>query len=1055
MKSKFLLSLIACLALTLGPVFAQTSGRVTVKGTVVDEASEPVAGAAVVVKGNPALGGVITDARGEFILNVPKGVTLTVSCIGFQEESRKIDQATVWMVTLREDSTLLEDAVVVGYGVQKKESVVGAISQVKADVLEKSSFTSITNALAGKVSNLLSYSANASGAPGENMESLMIRGLSSWNGNEPLVMVDGIERTMNEIAPTEIESISILKDASATAVYGAKGANGVILVTTKTGMKGKPQFHYGAEYGLSSPLMLPVHIDAVSTAKMANVAFANQGSFGSKYTDKEIEAFANGSNPLRYPDTNFYELMMKRFAPSFDTNMSLSGGTDRFKYYLGATYVHEGSILKDIHELGETHYAADRITWRLNLDFNLTKTTVISLKSGGNLTDNQGPITWDGQNSPVSSSSIFGSMYSASTIAYPAYYPAYALEWYPDPEYPNEHGDRIGDRQGYNTINPYSYMVDAAYVRREINRVNTDLIIDQKLDFITKGLSLSGKVGYSSQYEVLKEKVYVDNPMWDINWEAVDMGLENVWIRSTPSNYVWNLKPYGVTSSNTPSNVAWIFYLEGALNYKRQFAKKHNVSALLLYNQRQYNASAAFPKRNQSFVSRLTYDYKSKYLFEFNMGITGSEQFAPKYRYGVFPSVAVGYLVSKEDWWKNAMPWWNTFKIRYSHGVVGSDNSTANWLYYTYWSKVSVRNNGGTFITEGAAANESARWETATKRDLGIEMAWLGGDLSLNLDFFNENRDGILVQPVITMFVATSFKDVNNGAVKKHGMEVELSYRHLFPNRLTFDSSFMLGLSENRITLYEDLPYAPEYQKTQGTPYGSMRKGESLVDDKYFTSVDEIHGYPTYTTSWSSNVVPGAYKFLDYNRDGIINSDDLHTIHGSVYAPGVYSINLGLGYKGFSFSILGTGTIGKYIPINGDAMVPFARGERVVHYYSTDYWTPTNQDATAPVIMFSDLMYSWGGGTIATITNSGYDLGLPDYTWRKSDYFMIKESRLAYKFDMSKINRSFFKAVSVSLTGANLALFSNIIDRNATGTMGSYAVYPQMRTFKLGVSLDF
>ena len=1050
MFKKLCLTLALAIA-TFGSLFAQGS-KVTITGTVVDEASVPVIGAVVTVKGNTALGGAVTGNDGEFTFSVPKGVTLEVSCIGYQTESKVIDGPGTWFVTLKDDSIKLDEVVVVGYGVQNKESIVGAISQINAATLEKSTTTSINNALAGKVSGLLSYSSSASGAPGENVESLMIRGLSSWNGNAPLVMVDGIEREMKELSPSEIASISVLKDASATAVYGAKGANGVILVTTKTGQKGAPKFHINAEYSMSNPVMLPEHVDALTTATMTNYAYKNQGSFGSQYSPEALQAFVDGSNPLRYPDTDFYALMLKKFAPGVNADMSLSGGTDRVKYYMGASYVHEGSIMKDLHELGETNYSSDRITYRLNLDINLTKSTKLSIKAGGNMTDTQGPITSSDNSSPTSSSVIFGYMYRASTIAYPAYYPEWALLAYPDPDYPLEHGIRLGNRQGNAVANPYSLMVDAAYIVNEVNRLNTDVILNQKLDFITKGLSASVKTGLSSKYGVTKEKVFVDNPLWDINWTSVDMGLENPWIRSTTSDYVWNLKPYEVTSSNSASGVNVIFYLEGALNYKRKFGKDHNVTALALYNQRQYNSAAAFPKRNQSFVARATYDYKGKYLFEANAGITGSEQFAPANRYGFFPSVAIGYYISKENWWKNAMPWWSTMKIRFSDGIVGSDNTTANWLYYTYWSKISA---GGTYITEGAAANENARWETATKRDLGIEMGWLKNSLTLNVDFYNEDRNDILIQPVVTMFVATSYKDINAGSMKKHGVEIELGYRKSYANGFAFETGAMFGISENRILNYEDLPYAPQYQKYAGTQYGAMRTGETTVDDRFFNSVDEIHGYPTYSTTWDGNVVPGSFKYLDYDRNGAITSNDLHCVKGSVYAPGVYSLNFSCGYKGLSFNILGTGTIGKWLPINGEATVPFGRSELVTHVYTTDYWTPYHKDATAPAPMFSELMYSWGGGSVVGSTSNGYDIGLIDYTWRRSDYFMIKEARVSYTFDFQKLRNTAVKGLTVNLSGNNLLLLSNIKDMNPTATKATNAAYPQMRTLKLGVSFDF
>ena len=434
-------------------VFAQTDQMVTVSGTVVDEESIPMPGVVIVVKNNPSGGHAITDDKGSFSINVVKGSTLVASYMGFLPEEKKITAAGDWFLTLREDNTELDEVVVVGYGVQKKESVVGSISQVSASQLANAGTTSVNNALSGKVPGLLSYSSSASGAPGENTESLMIRGLSSWNGNEPLIMVDGVERMMAELSPSEIESISVLKDASATAVYGAKGANGVILVTTKTGQKGAPKLHVNAEYSMASPVMLPEHVDAYTTALMANVAYRNQGSFNSLNSESALKAYKTGSDPLRYPDVDFYDLLLKPFSPGFNADLSLSGGSNKIRYYLGLGYVHEGSIVKDIHELGETNWSSDRINWRFNLDFDLTKTTQLSIKAGGNIKSVQDP--------DASSTALFGNMYKASTISYPAFYPEWALDQFPDPEYPNEYGVRISDNQGHAISNPYSRFMNA------------------------------------------------------------------------------------------------------------------------------------------------------------------------------------------------------------------------------------------------------------------------------------------------------------------------------------------------------------------------------------------------------------------------------------------------------------------------------------------------------------------------------------------------------------------------------------------------------------------
>ena len=934
------------------------SKTVKIKGSVIDEDSKPVPGVAVLVKGHPEFGGTMTDEKGGFVFNVPSDATVQFSCIGYKPVEMSVARNLDWLITMVEESVALEGTVVVGYGVQRKESVVGAITQVKAEDLEKTGTTDITSALAGKVSGLLVYSQN--GAPGQSDATLILRGLSSWNGNNPLVMVDGIERSMNMLSPTDIASISVLKDASATAVYGAKGANGVILVTTKTGSKGAPKFSVNVEQGLNSPMWTPDHVEAGTVTRMANIAYKNTQSFGSQFSDEIIKKYENQSDPMRYPDVRWYDLLQKRFATSTNADFSVSGGSDRVRYYLGVSYVHEGSIIKEIYP--GTNFASDRINYRMNLDWDVTKSTLLSFKVGGvtNMVKNLASHT--------GSSWLFSTIYQSPTITFPAYYPADVLKQYPDSNYPDADSDRVGANQGSKYENPYSALSDPDYVKNVNYRLFTDLILTQKLDFITVGLSATAKFGMTSAYARVSQKASTNFAKWNINWEAYDAGSTDIWeIQDSQSNYVWNDKPFSITQDNSPSGVSFITYLEGSLNYSRKFSRKHNVSALALYNQRQYNSGASFPKRTQSFVGRVTYDYKGKYLFEGNIGVTGSEQFSPDYRYGVFPSAAVGYIVSKEKFWKRAMPWWSTMKIRYSNGWVGSDASGSNWLYYSSWKQTSG------YYQEEAAANITARWETAHKQDLGFEMGFLKDKLTVNVDLYDEKRNDMLMPPVVTAFVGVAYKDVNAGALKKHGFEVEVNWKNTTSGGFTYNFGGMIGLSENRITKYGDAPYAPEYQKYAGTPLQSARTGDQLIDDRFFGSIDEIHGYPNYATEWT-NVVPGVYKFLDYVPDGKISQQDLHVLEGSTYAPGVYSFNVGGAYKGLTFKVLCTGTIGKYINYKRVNIVPFYAGAYVIHDSHLNYWTPTNRDSDIPALSFSDEMYAWGGGTS---TYPGYNLAIP------------------------------------------------------------------------------
>lgn len=1013
------------------------SKTVKIKGSVIDEDSKPVPGVAVLVKGHPEFGGTMTDEKGGFVFNVPSDATVQFSCIGYKPVEMSVARNLDWLITMVEESVALEGTVVVGYGVQRKESVVGAITQVKAEDLEKTGTTDITSALAGKVSGLLVYSQN--GAPGQSDATLILRGLSSWNGNNPLVMVDGIERSMNMLSPTDIASISVLKDASATAVYGAKGANGVILVTTKTGSKGAPKFSVNVEQGLNSPMWTPDHVEAGTVTRMANIAYKNTQSFGSQFSDEIIKKYENQSDPMRYPDVRWYGLLQKRFATSTNADFSVSGGSDRVRYYLGVSYVHEGSIIKEIYP--GTNFASDRINYRMNLDWDVTKSTLLSFKVGGvtNMVKNLA--------SHSGSSWLFSTIYQSPTITFPAYYPADVLKQYPDPNYPDADSDRVGANQGSKYENPYSALSDPDYVKNVNYRLFTDLILTQKLDFITVGLSATAKFGMTSAYARVSQKASTNFAKWNINWEAYDAGSTDIWeIQDSQSNYVWNDKPFSITQDNSPSGVSFITYLEGSLNYSRKFSRKHNVSALALYNQRQYNSGASFPKRTQSFVGRVTYDYKGKYLFEGNIGVTGSEQFSPDYRYGVFPSAAVGYIVSKEKFWKRAMPWWSTMKIRYSNGWVGSDASGSDWLYYSSWKQTSG------YYQEEAAANITARWETAHKQDLGFEMGFLKDKLTVNVDLYDEKRNDMLMPPVVTAFVGVAYKDVNAGALKKHGFEVEVNWKNTTSGGFTYSFGGMIGLSENRITKYGDAPYAPEYQKYAGTPLQSARTGDQLIDDRFFGSIDEIHGYPNYATEWT-NVVPGVYKFLDYVPDGKISQQDLHVLEGSTYAPGVYSFNVGGAYKGLTFKVLCTGTIGKYINYKRVNIVPFYAGAYVIHDSHLNYWTPTNRDSDIPALSFSDEMYAWGGGTS---TYPGYNLAIPDFTWKRSDYMTVKEVMVSYRFSGPNIKRILgVKHLAVGLVCNNLWTFSNIKDTDPQRLTTAANSYPTMRMLKLNVNLAF
>ena len=1039
--------LLLLFAVTAEPAAAgeQDSGKqqptIQAKGRVVDTNGIAIAGAAVTVKGGSA-GGTISDAQGAFTLRVRKGDVLHVSFLGFQAREIAVTDASPLTIRLAEETHQVEDVVVVGYGVQKKESVLGAISQVNNEQLVNSGTTNITNAIAGKLSGVTTIQTG--GQPGNNDANIFIRGVSSWNGSTPLVLVDGVERSFADIDPNEVASLSVLKDASATAVFGAKGANGVIIVTTRTGSTGKPKMNISLSYGLDFPTMIPDHIGSAQTAELLNVALKNAQSYGSMIPRSEIEEYARPSsriNSIRYPDNDWFDIAMRRCAQTINANYNVSGGSQRVKYFLSLGYSHEGSIFKDFSKWSNANFRYDRINYRSNLDFDVTRSTKLSVKVGGVLGIKDTPTD-------KTVSGMFNMMYSASPMMYPAYYPAWVLEEIPDTDYPDASGGRLSSPRTAYFGNIRTSLSTGEFEQTTDNKLYTDINFEQKLDFITKGLSVKANVSLSTYYSRISQTATNSNPTFYIDWNRYDAGDGNPWIYSAASEHVYENTPYAVTRGAMQNNYYVTFYWEGALNYNRTFGD-HTVTALALFNQRENVKGTAFPYHSQGVVGRVTYDYKHKYLFECNLGYTGSEQFSPENRYGFFPSVAIGWVPSQERFWKEAMPWWSKMKIRYSDGLVGSD-SGSRWLYFSDYVK-----GGDSYIYEGAAANAVAQWEEARKRDLGIEMGWLNNRLTLNLDLFDEKRTNMLVKPNVTMLVGTSYKEVNRGSMKKHGIDIELGWADKTPTGFGYNLTAMVSLNENRITNYEDAPYAPEYQKTAGKPYKGQTDGVSIVDSGYFESIDDIHNYPAYTTDWNF-VNVGAYKYLDYSADGRLSVEDLHAIAGSQYPPVVCSFRAGFDYKGFEFSMLWYANLGKWVEYNKSWEIEFNKGDYRITHSQLDYWRPDNRDANHATLVYGGTsghpMYMWAGGS----GDAGAKMMLEGRTWRKADYLSLREVYLAYTFNAKRLRQKVgFRSLSLYLTANNLLTFTPLIEGDPASTTFTTGFYPQMTSLKLGVKIGF
>jgi len=1016
-----------------------------ISGVVTDNKGETIPGAAVRVKDTQF--GTLTNSSGGFSIEVPENTKmLTISFIGYNLREVTLGNQDSYKVKLEEANVGIGEVVVVGYGTQKKESVLGAISQVGTEALVRSGTGNITNAIAGKLSGVLTI--QQSGQPGSDGSEIIIRGLSSWNGSQPLVLVDGVERDFSNLDPNEINTVSVLKDASATAVFGAKGANGVIIVTTKRGTIGKPKLNFSASTGIEMPTALPGHISSYSTMSALNVARKNKGQFQDVISDAILNEYANPStrlNSIRYPDNNWYDLMTNDYAPTQQANINISGGTKFVKYFSSFGYLHQGDFFKGYNQgFDKTQYQSDRINYRANLDFAITSSTDISFNIGGDIS-----IVNGHKDSP------WKALYGSSPSKYPAYYPAWVLEEIPDPDYPDATGIRYSTNNEYFD-NPYNTFYSGSFNKTVTSKLFTDLLFSQKLDFITKGLALKSKVSLSTSFQNLALTTDYTFPNYSINWDNVGKSGVNPWIRSGQTDLVYKQTPININIGGMQGDYYTNLYYEFALQYNRSFGL-NNISALSLLNYQQKNLAntdaskggVQFPYYNAGVVGRVTYDYASRYLVEMNLGYTGSERFAPEKRFGIFPSVAIGWVISEEKFFKAAFPVIDKLKFRYSDGLVGSDNAANRWLYISNYSV------SGSNIVEDKAANSVAQWEQAHKRDLGFELGIFKNQLKVSVDLFDEFRDNMLLTPnSVTFFVGNSFKELNLGSMKKHGIEVEVEFNKTLSSKFSYFVKGNFGFNENRVIFKDDLPYQADYLKQAGKPLGGQLEGVQLNGNQYFTSVDDLHLNPSPVAITASNV--GDYQFLDYSADGTLDTKDKHPIKGYSYPPITFSFQGGFSYKGFDFSLMLQGNAGKYVDFNSAFECEFLKGNYRIHASQLDYWSPLNLNANHATLNYELAeapKISWAGGT-ADIT--GYNGKIEGRIWRNADYIRLKEVYLGYNFDSKFLKKTTgISNILVYATGNNLLTLTQLIEGDPERKDFLEGFYPQMLSAKIGLKFSF
>lgn len=709
--------------------FAQTA---TVSGVVKDDTGEPVIGAGVLVKGTTL--GTITDIDGHFSFRADdlNGV-LVVSFVGMETQEIPMKGKGTFDIVLKSSNTLLEEVQVVAYGAQKKVTLTGSISSVNTDELLKVPTASIGNMLSGVLSGVSSI--QSSGQPGGDDPDVFIRGISTLNtmNAKPLYLVDGVERSFFQIDPNEVENITILKDASSTAVFGVRGANGVIIVTTKRGKEGKAKINASFSYGIQTPTRMPEFVNSYDYATFLNEAYTNDGK-DPKFTPEAVEAFRTHSNPIIYPDTDWMELLFKSSAPQTQGNVNISGGTERVRYFISMGMLDQKGFFKNHDTRYDANFNFNRYNYRANLDIDFTKTTLVAINMGGRVEKRNFPRSGDDINQ------LFRRIYWATPFSGPGIVDG---KWIKG----NSQYLPVGLSDGLGNI------YGRGYGSKTTNVVNLDLALTQKLDFVTKGLQFKIKVAYNSGYDHTKERatsIESYQPWYrkDVTWMEHPAGSdpnEVVYIQDGEAGLISYAESFGKSRD---------WYAEASFDWKRDF-DLHHLSALALYNQsKTYYPDSDYPGIPRGYVGlvgRVTYDYDNKYLIEGNVGYNGSENFAPGNRYGFFPAVSGGWVLTQEEFLKDN-PVVNFLKIRASYGIVGNDRYHPygtgfmdRFLYLpnSYFIGSGYQFGTGTSWSPGAYeksfGNSGLSWEKSAKQNYGIDFSLFNQKLSGSIDYFYEN----------------------------------------------------------------------------------------------------------------------------------------------------------------------------------------------------------------------------------------------------------------------------------------------------------------------------
>lgn len=1026
----FLLMLFSCLT-----VLAQNG--ITVRGTVFDSNGETVIGASVVLKGNNSIG-TISDIDGNFVLTVPnENSTLIVSFVGMKSQEVKATSKGMIKVTLEDDSQQLEEVVVVGFGQQKKASVVGAIAQTNAKALERTGgVSSLGQALTGNLPGVVTMTTT--GQPGDEDPKITIRGVTSWNSSDPLVLVDGVERLMNSVDINSVASISVLKDASATAVFGVRGANGVILITTKRGEEGKAVININASTTLKTYSKIPDMMDAYDALSLRNQVIESElayhpDSWSYYLTQDRLNKYrypANLAEAERYPNIDWADYLLKNVATSYNANINISGGTKFVKYFASVDYTHEGDIYKKVANTKgyDPGFGYDRINVRSNLDFNLTKTTKFHVNLSGSHAVKKAT---QGQYENLVWSAFYG-------IAPDSFMPVYSdgtFGYYQ----PNPTQAATNSYENLS-VNGIGYTTD--------DRLNTDFTLEQDLGFLLKGLNIQAKLAFDNAFRETGRGVD-DTTDWESEahkWIDPETGQEYTDI--TPdalykfdfhNNNAWKTGAGSVQNNATYRRLNY----SAQLNYSNKFGQ-HTVGAMGNFSREQYATGSEQPHYRENWVFRVTYDFANRYMFEYNGAYNGSEIFAKENRFAFFNSGAIGWMVSEEPLVKKLnLKWLDMLKLRASYGEIGDDNINGRWLYMDTWANGGAYRQSLTGVDPAKSpyswwqqtqlGNKNLQWEVATKLDIAADFAILGGLISGSFDYFKEKRSNILItggNRAVPGYFGASAPVANLGKVDSEGFELDLRWNKQLNRDWRLWGNTSLTHAVSKVKEADDPQLKPEYQKKANK---AIDQTYTYLDHGYYNSWDELYG-STAHDEYDDGRKPGNYIILDYDADGIISVND-NIPYGYTGIPqNTMNLQVGCDYKGWSFFVQFYGVNN----VNRSVGLTSLGGTRNTAFYEGTYWSPDNQNADVPLPRWLNQTSKYTDGTRFMFDGS---------------YVRLKYAELSYTFSKEKwLKASGLSSLKLFVNGNNLFLWTDMPDDRESNT-GGWSAYPTQRRFNLGFKI--